>query len=116
MAKTYEQIQRQISDLQAEAEKLRRKELDGVVSRIREAIDFYKLTASDLGFGGKAPASAQTAAAPAKKTAARKFNPSTVSYTNGAGGHWGGRGKRPQWLRDALLAGKTLEDYKVKAT
>lgn len=41
MAKTYEQIQQQIADLQVEAERLRRKELDGVIGRIREAIDFY---------------------------------------------------------------------------
>lgn len=28
---------------------------------------------------------------------------------------WGGRGKRPQWLVDALAMGKTLEDLKLKA-
>jgi len=24
---------------------------------------------------------------------------------------WGGRGKRPTWLRDALTAGKSLADF-----
>jgi DNA-binding protein H-NS len=36
-----------------------------------------------------------------------------VKYSNGAGGTWGGRGKRPTWLRDALAAGKQLSDFAV---
>ena len=26
---------------------------------------------------------------------------------------WGGRGKRPQWIHDALAAGKSLSDYAI---
>jgi DNA-binding protein H-NS len=26
---------------------------------------------------------------------------------------WGGRGKRPQWIHDALAAGKSLADYAI---
>ena len=37
-----------------------------------------------------------------------------VKFRNDAGGTWGGRGKRPTWLRDALNAGKKLEDFAVK--
>ena len=37
-----------------------------------------------------------------------------VKYRNEAGEGWVGRGKRPQWLRDALAGGKTLEDFAVK--
>ncbi len=117
--KTYEQLQRQILALQTEAEKLRRKELDGVVARMREAIDFYQLTAADLGFGAagvKAPGPKKAVAVPRKARAAKKAPVvRAVAYSNGAGGTWGGRGKRPQWLRDALSAGRTLEEFKVKA-
>ena len=35
MAKSYEQLQRQIAELQAEAEELRQKELSEVIARIR---------------------------------------------------------------------------------
>jgi DNA-binding protein H-NS len=122
MTKSYTQIVKQIETLQLQAEKLRRNEIAGVVTRIREAISFYKLSATDLGLGGAAKA-ASTAAAPAKrrarkgrKAAGKTSGKSTapIKFSNGAGGTWVGLGKRPQWLRDALAAGKTLADFAVK--
>ena len=37
-----------------------------------------------------------------------------VKFRNETGGTWGGIGKRPQWLRDAINAGKSLQDFAVK--
>jgi DNA-binding protein H-NS len=54
MAKTYSQVKRQIAKLQREADALKKKEVVGVVARIKEAIQHYELTAADL-FGGRAP-------------------------------------------------------------
>lgn len=51
MAKTFLQVQNQIAQLQREAEQLRKKEADGVLSRIKEAIAVYGFSAADLGFG-----------------------------------------------------------------
>ena len=39
MAKSYSQLQAQIQKLQAEAEAIKAKELDGVIDRIRTAIE-----------------------------------------------------------------------------
>ena len=116
MAKTYEQLQQQIEALQAEAEKLRRKELGEVIGRIRQAIDFYKLTPADLGFGGRTskPGKAAAKKKPGRKAAANAA-PGKV-YRNDAGQEWGGRGKRPQWLRDALLDGHELEEFRVASS
>ena len=113
MAKSYEQIQRQIAALQAEAEKLRRQEVDEVIGRIREAITHYGLTAEDLGLAAKPVTRRKTSgrAKPGKAAAATK----AAAYRNEAGQTWGGRGKRPQWLRDALAAGRTLDDFRVAA-
>ena len=36
-----------------------------------------------------------------------------MKYRDGAGNTWGGMGKRPQWLRDALTSGRRLEDFLV---
>lgn len=112
--KTYEQIQTQIAALQAEADKIRRKELDEVISRIREAITFYGITATDLGLDSKAATrkKAGTGNKAAGKTT--KSAPSTVVYRDEQGREWRGRGKRPQWLRDALIAGRSLDDFRVK--
>lgn len=114
MAKSYEQIQRQIEALQAEAEKLRRKEVDEVIGRIRQAIDHYGLTAADLGLGRAAPAPRKAKAAGRRK-AAPKAAATAAAYRNEAGQTWAGRGKRPQWLRDALEAGHSLDEFRVGA-
>jgi DNA-binding protein H-NS len=110
MAKTYEQLQQQIQALQAEADQLRQQELEGVIARIREAIAFYDLTPAELGFGtGSFKSVGRKPGSRSEGGAAR----SGVTYSNGAGGTWGGRGKRPQWLRDALAAGRTLDEFRV---
>jgi DNA-binding protein H-NS len=114
--RSYEQVLKQIEDLKIEAENLRRSEVSGVVERIRHAISFYGLTAADLGLSGPAARGAGVVA-PAKRKGRKKAGakaPAVVKYRNEAGGTWGGIGKRPQWLRDALASGKTLEDFLVK--
>jgi DNA-binding protein H-NS len=110
MAKSYSQIQQQIETLQREADKLRQKEVDEVVARIKEAIETYELTASDLGFTS---ARGRRSSAPAKSRAAGKRASKGVKFRDPAGNTWGGRGPRPQWLREALAAGKSLEDFAV---
>ncbi|MBA4177339.1 MAG: endonuclease [Leptothrix sp. (in: Bacteria)] len=115
MTKTYAQIVKQIEVLKQDAEKVRRKEIEGVVGRIRDAIEVYGLTAADLGLAPKSATGGK--AAPAKKRGrkAKTAKPAAVvKFRNEAGGTWGGRGKRPQWLRDALAGGKTLADFAVK--
>jgi DNA-binding protein H-NS len=132
MTKSYAQIVKQIEVLKQDAERARRKEIAGVVGRIREAISAYNLTADDLGLAGvaaAAPAASKTfkmsmaaaaPAAPGKKRgpkpkankAAKK--PMVVKFRNDSGGTWGGLGKRPDWLRAALAAGKQLSDFAVK--
>jgi len=119
MKRTYAQVVKQIETLKQEADKLRRQEIDGVVSRIREAIEHYGLTAEDLGLAPKAARGAKAAAKPAAKTRRKsaKAGPAgarVVKFRDEAGRTWGGIGKRPQWLRDALAAGKTLQDFAVK--
>lgn len=113
MSKTYTQLMKQIDSLQREAEDLRRKEIEGVVARIKEAITAYGLTAGDLGLAGaRAPKAVK---APAKK-AVRKAGKGAAAakYRDESGNVWGGRGPRPAWLRNALAAGKQLSDFAVK--
>lgn len=115
-SKSYQQILKQIEGLKAEAEKVRRDEIGGVIARIREAIDHYGLSAADLGLAVKAKPGPKLSAAPKRKKrkgAAAAKPAGVVKYSNGAGGTWGGRGKRPTWLRDALASGKQLSDFAV---
>jgi len=72
--------------------------------------------------GAKSTKSTKSTKGPGRKNAAAgkrdsgaKSGTSTrqAKYRNDTGGAWGGIGKRPQWLRDALAAGKKLEDFAV---
>ena len=114
MKRSYTQIVKQIEALKSEAEKMRRQEMAGVVERIREAISFYNLTAADLGLGAKPAKAPKAAAKPGRRKAKAAALPATLKYRDDQGRGWVGRGKRPQWLRDALAAGKTLADFAVK--
>lgn len=120
MKKTYDQVVKQIENLQQEAEKLRRQEVDGVVARIRDAMQHYGLTAADLGVVAKAGAAAPKAASKAavkrgqKPGKAKSTAPREPKFRDEMGRTWGGVGKRPQWLRDALASGKTLQEFAVQ--
>jgi DNA-binding protein H-NS len=118
MTQSYSQIVRQIESLQRKANAARKKEVAGVVSRIKEAISYYNLTADELGLGGrKANASAPIAASIPKAAKAKsksKFG-DVAKYRDTAGNEWVGRGPRPIWLREVLKSGKSLADFAVVA-
>jgi DNA-binding protein H-NS len=118
MAKSLKQVLSQIEKLQKEADALRAKEISGVVARIREAIDHYGLTPEELfgpGVGGASGKTGATRVAAARK--ARVAQPArsagTPKYHDGAGRTWTGVGKRPNWFKDALAAGKTAEELLI---
>ena len=109
MAQTYLQIQRQIEKLQRQAQSLRASEVKGVVDRIKVAIAHYGLTAEQLGLTGGGKAARKV------KVKARPAAPAGAKFSDGNGNVWSGRGPRPHWLRDALNAGRSLEEFKAGA-
>ena len=106
MTQSYSQIQKQIQTLQLKAEKLRDKEIEGVVARIRVAIEHYGLSPEQL-----------FARLPAEQKTRRpgKSGARVARYADGTGNTWGGIGKRPDWLREALAAGRALEEFATGA-
>lgn len=112
MAKTYADLSKQIKQLEAEAEALRKKEVGDVIARIKEAIRTYRLTAAGLGLSvGPGRRKSAMGQASAKKATVKRTRKAGVKYRDEAGNTWGGRGPRPKWLRDALAGGKQLEDF-----
>lgn len=95
--KTYSAIQAEIAKLQKQAEALRKTEVAGVITKIKEAIAAYALTAADLGLGRGAPK-----AAPASKAKSRKKKSASVGVAKyrdpKSGKTWTGRGKPPAWI------------------
>jgi DNA-binding protein H-NS len=107
----------QIAALQAQADALRKKEVAEVIAKMKDAILHYGLTAADLGFGkaagqvGKSPTPfGGKLAKKERKNAAAKPAAKKVKFKDDQGRTWGGIGKRPDWFKAALAAGKTPED------
>jgi DNA-binding protein H-NS len=99
---TYDEIVKQISELQKQAEEIKAREQTQVINEIRQKIVQHALTAEDLGFSGKP--------VHAKQTTRRKV---PVRYRDTEGNTWTGRGKRPLWLNRALATGRLLDDFLV---
>ena len=116
MAKSLSQINSQIAKLHREAEALKAKEATGVISRIRQAIDHYGLTASDLGLGtARARSGASIKPAPRKLSKRSKRKASgVIKYRDDSGNSWTGHGRSPAWYKLALESGKTRDDLLVK--
>jgi uncharacterized Zn finger protein len=105
------QLQKQMSQLQSELERVRRAEAQTVIARMQKDIATYGITAADLGF---APASSSTSsstpAAPSAKktrgpglkqaaTASAKKTPGIAKFRDPKSGKtWTGQGKPPGWI------------------
>ncbi|WP_398494350.1 H-NS family nucleoid-associated regulatory protein [Variovorax sp.] len=113
--KTFVEIQKQIEQLQREADQLRKQEADEVLARIKEAIAVYGFTAVDLGVGrAAAPRGLRKVKAPKRGgKSVGKASGSAPKYRDQDGNVWSGRGPRPGWFKAALEAGKSADDFLV---
>lgn len=116
MAKTLGQIEKQIAALQRRAEAIKKRDVAGVVARIKDAIAYYSLTPQDLGLGAGGKPARKTRG-PGKKTTARKVKAAKAAksalppkFRDAAGNTWSGRGRRPRWYVEARAQGKTDAD------
>ncbi len=118
MSKSYAQLMKQIDVLRHQAEGVKRKEVDGVVKRIKEAIAVYGLTAADLGLVGPASGAKRSVGSKHKGASFAKSGksasvPGKPKFRDDAGHAWSGKGPRPGWFKAALASGKTLEDLTI---
>lgn len=118
------QIQKQIAELQREADAIKAEEMVGVIERIRDAVGQYGLTvehifgvdAADVAPRRTKQATGKQAAVKttAKSQSAAKGKRAPVKYRDAEGNAWTGRGSQPRWLRAAIEDGMSLEDLAVK--
>lgn len=102
---TYSELMAQAQNLMAQAEQARKTELAGVIADIKAKMKQYGITVADL--GGASAAGGAKRGPKAKSAAAPK-------YRGPNGELWaGGPGRKPQWVRDVLAAGKNLDAYRI---
>jgi DNA-binding protein H-NS len=101
-------LRAQIAKLEQKAEAIKRQ----VVARLQREIKAHGLTAQDLfgtqGRGGSTVGDGRKSNAASKNKAGAKRK---AKYGDSEGNVWGGMGKRPQWLKERLEAGASLEEF-----
>jgi DNA-binding protein H-NS len=105
--KTYSGMLAYIEKLKAQAEVLRKREAEGVIKRITEAMRVYGIKAGDLDTKPPKPKVAKPTAPPKKSKRA-------VKYADDKGNTWTGGGSTPVWLRTQIEKGRDKEDFRVK--
>lgn len=98
----YLELKAKAEELLKQAEEERQKEVADVVAEIKEKIQEYELTASDLGFSGFG-----------RKVAKSMNKGSNVEpkYKGPNGELWSGRGRQPAWMKEAIEQGKSKEEF-----
>lgn len=101
---SYLELTERIRELEAERAVVRDREVADVIAQMRATIDLYGITAQELGFES----------ATAGSNGAGRHGPRPPKYADGQGRTWSGLGPRPRWLKEALAAGRSEDDLRVR--
>lgn len=100
---TYSELMAQAQSLMAQAEQARKAEIAGVIADIKGKMKQYGITVADLG-----------GAAPAARKPGKTKSAAPAKYKGPNGELWaGGPGRKPQWVRDLIESGKSIESYRI---
>jgi len=100
----YMELKAQIEAMQQQLERVRLEELDEQVADIKQKIIAFGIT-PDMLFAAEA----------GEPSRSRKDKTMPPKFSDGNGNTWAGKGPQPQWVREALASGKTLDDLRIKA-
>lgn len=99
---SYSELMAQAQILMAQAEQARKDELSSVIADIKAKMKQFGISVADLGgtTAAKKPAKSKSVSAP--------------KYRGPNGELWaGGPGRKPEWVRAVLAAGKSVDDYLI---
>lgn len=101
---TYAELKAQAEAMYKQAEELRKAEVSSVIAEIKAKMREFNLTLADLGavtYGTRG----------AKKASRSNAEP---KYRGPNGELWaGGLGRKPQWVKDVMAQGKSIEEFKI---
>jgi DNA-binding protein H-NS len=114
---SYDELSQEIDRLQKLAVRAKRDESKGALQEVKRLIRLHGFTADDLGLSSdKAPSRSKPSP---KKTKAKKNRrtprgPVAPKYRDAVTNNtWTGRGKMPNWLRDATNSGRSLDEFLI---
>lgn len=106
--KTYVELMAEIEALQKQAEEVRQAEIADVIADIKQKIRAYDLTAADLGLAAARAPAAEFGISERKRPAVKpKYRDPATGKT------WTGRGVMPKWMRVAIDAGHSRDDFLI---
>ncbi len=97
---TLQELIQQRDELNARIEAMQQDLRAEILAEIRTTMREFQIRIEDLGSVGKSDRRTKMKSAPKYR------NPET-------GKTWSGRGKRPQWIHDALADGQSLDKYLI---
>lgn len=104
MQTSYLKLEEEAARLLKQAEELRIQERSAAIADIQATIEKYGITAADLNLS-----------APKSKSNNGSALPAPAKYRGPNGELWGGgRGRKPDWVREVIKAGKSLEDFAIQ--
>lgn len=98
---TYNELKTKADALMAQAEQIRKEERARAIADIQAKMAEWGLTAEDLGAAKRKPAASKSIRPP--------------KYQGPNGELWaGGPGRKPEWVKAALAAGQSLDQYLIE--
>jgi DNA-binding protein H-NS len=122
---TYDTLINQIGKLQAQADNLRKSEVQSAIQGIQEQMKKYNLSFKDLGGtgsgrgrkAGSGQGQQKQAQANASENSpkARQGRKVTAKFRHPETGvTWSGRGRMPKWISEAVQQGHTKEEFAIR--
>lgn len=112
---SYISLKGQIAKLQAQAEEVRKKEMQSVIQDIQKQMKTYNLSIQDLGIKvgrGRKVESAQPSAKTTNKTVAQPKVDAKFRHPE-TGATWSGRGRMPKWISEEVKQGRNKQEFAI---
>jgi len=108
---TVEQLEEQTRNIEEQIAALRETQKQRAIARIKDMVIANNITASDM---GSVLADMGVVWTEVKAKKVRKVRPDLLPKYKGPNGElWSGRGRRPEWVRNVLAGGGTLDAYAI---
>ena len=100
----YAELMAQAQSLMAQAEQARKEELSAVIADIKNKMKQFGISVADLGAG----------VGDSSKKSSKSKSTAPAKYRGPNGELWaGGPGRKPEWVRAVLAAGKSLDEFLI---